>query len=138
MPNSRRQAHTKTVLVVDDNPDLGLLLTLLFERDGIRAITSLNGNEALQLIANGPQPDLIITDLEMPVMDGKDFIAQFRSNSQHAEIPIIVASGKSLLPQEIETYGVQGILSKPFDLDEVHDLVMRLLFKRPRPAAQDL
>ena len=81
-----------TVLVVDDEPDIRYLLCHILEREGYEVIVAINGAAALECV-NNAHPDLVITDLMMPVMDGNELVERLRSDPETATIPIMSLTG---------------------------------------------
>ncbi len=85
-----------SILIVDDNPnDRRLIRKLLKARKNYRIFEATSGKDAL-LIANEQSPDLIVTDLSMPGMDGLTMIEQLKWNPDTADIPVVVMTAKSL------------------------------------------
>lgn len=82
----------KRVLVVDDEPDVRFILSHILEREGYEVYVAINGAAALELVS-GAHPDLIITDLMMPVMDGNELIERLRADPDTATIPIMSLTG---------------------------------------------
>ncbi len=80
------------ILVVDDEPDQRFLLRRIFERAGHQVADACNGAEALKAVQESP-PDLVVTDVMMPVMDGVELIRRLRGAPATAGIPILAASG---------------------------------------------
>jgi len=83
------------VLIVDDDPMSRDVLARLLEKEGIATVQAVHGSAGLEAVA-ADQPDLILLDLMMPVMDGFDFLAALRSNPATKEIPVIVVTAKDL------------------------------------------
>lgn len=84
-----------TVLVVDDEFDLRFVLRLLLEKRGFDVLEAPEGNAALeQMRACGVRPAVVVTDLDMPGMDGRAFIDRLRADDTTAAIPIVVWSGR--------------------------------------------
>jgi CheY-like chemotaxis protein len=111
----------KTILVVEDEIDAADALRLLLSLYDYRVIVASNGREGLeQAIAN--QPDLILTDLMMPVMNGDDLIRNLRANPTTRSIPVITMSAA--------WEDGRDVLRKPFSLDELLDRVRRTLGDR--------
>lgn len=81
----------KTILIVDDEADIALTLKALVERDGYRALTAFDGTEALHKIVE-EHPDLVVTDITMPRMDGLELIEKMRSTAGVADTPVILMS----------------------------------------------
>ncbi len=81
------------VMVVDDDQDNRELVTALLEQDGFLTSVAKNGADALAMLQNGLDPDLILTDLMMPVMSGWDLCETLKSTQTWQSIPIIVLCG---------------------------------------------
>ena len=114
-----------TVLVVDDEHIIAVMIRDFLEDEGFRVHLALNGNEALRVMES-EQIDLIITDLMMPLMRGDTFIKKLRVDPQYAHIPIILMSA---VPHAREALGDHNIalLTKPFDLLTLLEAVEELL-----------
>jgi circadian clock protein KaiC len=81
-----------TILVVDDEPDERFLLRRMFEREGYEVLDACDGAAALAIVRESP-PDLILTDMMMPVMNGAELIRRLRSDPATAAIPIMASTG---------------------------------------------
>ncbi len=103
------------VLVVDDDPDIRELLCAVLEDDGWEARPAANGKLALAAL-EAWQPDLVVLDLMMPVMDGWTFAERMRERWQ---IPIVVLSAATDARRHAERIGAAAVLPKPFDLDRL-------------------
>ena len=115
-----------TILVVDDEFGIGELLEALLEDDGHRVLTAMNGRHALERIAEA-KPDLVISDLMMPVMDGAALLAALRENVELRATPFALMCA---LPETSITDRVSGydaFLRKPFKLADISRLVAKLL-----------
>src|SRR5690242_18418299 len=102
------------ILLVDDNPDqLEALASLLVAR-GFITLVARNGLEALELLENSEPPSVILLDLNMPVMDGRKFLAHKAENPEIAPIPvIIITSNAEQAPTNLP------VLPKPFGLQDL-------------------
>lgn len=80
------------ILVVDDEPDIRFILRHILQREGYEVDVAINGAAALECVKEG-HPDLVITDLMMPVMDGNELVERLRSDPQTATIPIMSLTG---------------------------------------------
>jgi PAS domain S-box-containing protein len=88
----------RRVLVVDDDPDLRRRLRGLLEKDGWAVDEAADGREALDRLA--APPSLVLLDLLMPVMDGFEFLAEFRQREEFRSVPVIVLTAKDLTPDD--------------------------------------
>ncbi|MEK8024332.1 MAG: response regulator, partial [Candidatus Hydrogenedentota bacterium] len=88
------------VLIVDDDPDIRFLLTNLLSDRGFEFREATNGREALDVLADF-SPDLVLLDLQMPVMNGFEFLSEIRSDPHHLHLPVVIQTGKELTDAEI-------------------------------------
>ncbi|MGE4297268.1 MAG: response regulator [Desulfovibrionaceae bacterium] len=125
-----------TILAVEDNPALLLLIKRFLQRDGHAVIAASNGVEALA--AMPARPDCIITDLYMPEMDGFDLIMALRDSPRFDNVPIILLSGETDeatlgIAREL---GADLILGKPFSVETLREAVASALpMRTPTPGA---
>jgi len=108
-----------SVLVVDDEPDKRLLLAFALESDGYEVFTADDGVEGLAAV-EVHQPDLIVTDVMMPRMDGYEMIRRVRANPQTKFIPVIIQSAARREGRDVRLgseLGALGYLTDPTDLD---------------------
>jgi CheY-like chemotaxis protein len=109
-----------TILVVDDTPDILLLVRSLLEETGYVAHTATNGTEALAL-AIEHRPQLIITDWMMPEMDGVALFHAVRSTREIGLTPMILMTAGRPIPD----VPVQAILRKPFAISDLFSCIER-------------
>lgn len=109
------------ILIVDDEPDTLFLLRVILERQGHEVVEAGHGAEALDRLAHAPV-DMVITDLMMPVMDGRELVERLRADPATAEIPIMLASANP----DVEL-AVDAMLVKPFPPRDVIASVEQLL-----------
>ncbi len=131
-----------TILVVDDQPPIRHLLTAFLSTKGHRILEAGDGAEALALVRRR-HPDLVITDILMPSMDGYEFVRQLRSDAAVAGTPVIFYSAiyHQMEAQALaRACGVPHIITKPADLDVINETVEAALTERPTlvpaPAAE--
>ena len=117
----------KTVLVVDDDSDMRFMLKLLLERGGYQVNEAGDGVAALHSM-KAMMPDLVLTDLRMPIMDGADLIQRLRSDVATARLPIILITAYAVLPVTSEL--ADETIPKPFAPERVVETVTRLLRRR--------
>ncbi|MEN0020590.1 MAG: response regulator [Planctomycetota bacterium] len=108
---------TKSVLIVEDEPEFAELLSLHLERAGYAARSVHNGRDALAIATREP-PDLILLDVMLPELSGTEVASRLRSNPATAEIPIIMVTAKSEEVDEIVglTVGADDYVSKPVSM----------------------
>jgi two-component system, chemotaxis family, chemotaxis protein CheY len=114
------------VLVVDDDPDILEALSEILEAEGFEVRRAKNGLEALERL--GPTaPDLVLLDLMMPVMDGWEFAQKMRQKDEYGRVPIIVLSADRNVGNKAKEIGAVGHLAKPFELNDLLDMVRSYL-----------
>jgi PleD family two-component response regulator len=108
------------ILVVDDEDHIRRILKFQLEKHGFKVILAENGEVALELIRR-ESPDLVILDLMMPKIDGFETCRRIRKNFQTAQIPIIMLTAKSELPDKIKGLqdGANDYLIKPYSNEEL-------------------
>ena len=114
----------RTILVVDDEPDLRRALGALLEEEGYTVVTAGDGQAALDAMAEMPV-DLVLMDEMMPGMNGRTTYAAMRDRPEGAALPIVLMSAAAP-PARLDD-GIDGFLSKPFDLGRTFALIARLL-----------
>jgi two-component system NtrC family sensor kinase len=118
----------KTILVVDDEPEIAAILVEALERDGYQAETAENGADALRRLERQSY-DLVMSDTKMPVMDGIELYREMERRFPALQRRIIFVTGDVLNAEKqrlLESTGVP-VLTKPFDLSEVRRVVRRRL-----------
>ena len=127
----------KRLLVVDDEPNLLRAVAAILQGEGFDVTTARNGREALFLIAQN-LPDLIVSDIRMPVMDGYTLARRLRTTPQSAITPIVFLTAKGETEDRIEGFraGVDAYLTKPFEPDELVAVIRSIfeLVERTRSA----
>lgn len=117
------------LLVVEDVPDILVLLVATLKFKGYNVVTATNGEEALSLILK-ERPALIITDILMPKMDGFSLVHRLRLNPSTRDIPVIFLSATYIAPEDKEfalTIGVTRFIEKPVNFDEFFPALEELL-----------
>jgi len=119
------------VLVVDDDPWILRMVTATLEKNGYVVETARDGKQALDCVA-AAMPDLVITDVMMPVMDGWTLVQQLRSSPALAQIPVIFLTALGQDEKRLRALGMESkdFLSKPFRFDDLNKRVTEA-FKAP-------
>jgi len=109
----------KGILVVDDQPGIRLLLTDILENEGYLVKTATNGKEALLILEESKDLDLIILDYKLPIIDGREVLQTIEE--KNIQIPAIIISGLAEdMVEEAENYPfVKLIVQKPFNIKDV-------------------
>jgi CheY-like chemotaxis protein len=119
-------ASPRTVLVVDDEPDIGFALSVFLTRLGWRVLTASDGVMALAVLEQHGLPDVVMLDMKMPVMDGWQFVRELRA--RHARIPPLVVMTAAAAPaQRARDVGAVAVVEKPFLLEDVQRALERAL-----------
>jgi two-component system, chemotaxis family, chemotaxis protein CheY len=119
----------KTVLVVDDSTTMVMSLKTTLSLNGFRAETACNGREALDKLKGGLKPDLILTDINMPVMTGFELIRNVRAMPGLKFIPILTLTTESELAKKNEgkLAGATGWLVKPVSGNDLITVIRKVL-----------
>ncbi|WP_454063541.1 response regulator [Candidatus Nitrospira salsa] len=118
----------KCILIIDDDPLARSILRLLFETDGYLCKEAENGALGLAMLEQH-QPDLVVTDHNMPILTGIEFLQRLGKKSREQVPAVIFMSGDS--SRELKTLalqsGARAVLEKPYDIDEIRTLANWLL-----------
>lgn len=120
----------ETVLLVEDTEDNRFMMRRLLEMAGYRVVEATNGEEAVRL-AESEQPDLILMDLSLPVIDGLAATRAIRKLNGLSKTPIIVVSAHdtSDFQSDALAAGCDSYITKPIDFSQLEQLIARLLGK---------
>lgn len=117
-------SHIKTVLLVDDEPNILVPLEFLVKQEGYRALTASNGRQALRVMEK-VRPDLVLLDVMMPEMDGFETARYIRSKPEWNDVRIIFLTAKGAADDKVNGYmsGGEVYVTKPFDNDELIEAI---------------
>ena len=113
-----------TVLVVEDDERIQRLVEIVLRGEGYRVLQAMDGQHALEVMAS-EQPDLVLLDLMLPVIDGWALRERLRQQPDTANIPVVLMSAVRNLPETAQELGVADYLSKPFEIDDLIQSVRR-------------
>ncbi|GDX53017.1 hypothetical protein LBMAG27_20640 [Bacteroidota bacterium] len=118
----------KTLLIVDDELSIRLLLEH-FLGEEYNVITKEDGRKAFDWLEKGNHTDLILADLEMPVLDGFELLVKLRENKETQTIPYMVVTGKAKTDNYMKSFrlGANDYLQKPFTPEEIKSRVEIIL-----------
>lgn len=118
---------TKTILTVDDSRTMRDMLMLALKDAGYRVVQAEDGVHGLEVL-QAETPDIVITDINMPRMDGFGFIEGMRANPEYSGVPVLVLTTESdaAKKQRARDAGATGWIVKPFDPVRLVDAVRRV------------
>jgi two-component system chemotaxis response regulator CheY len=119
------------ILIVDDSPAMRAFIRRVLKLSGIEVgeyFEASNGQEALQLLAATPM-DAVLTDINMPVMDGETFVRKMREEGPFQSMPVIVISTDATVNRihTMQALGAVGYLEKPFGPEQLRNELDRVL-----------
>jgi len=118
------------VLLVDDEPEIRLLTTIIVKRAGHEVIEAHDGEEAMKILEK-ERPDIILLDVMMPGASGWDICENIKANEELKDIPVVmftIMSGEKNIEKSFKS-GADAQVNKPFDIDNLLDTMERLLRK---------
>ena len=128
---------SKRLLVVDDEPNLLRAVAACLRGEGFDVVTARGGAEALIRVAE-TVPDLVVSDIRMPGMDGYQLARQLRSSPRTALTPVVFLTAKDETADRVEGFrtGVDAYLTKPFEPDELVAVIRSILSRVERTHAE--
>ncbi len=106
-----------SILMVDDTSLNLKMLRIMCEKLGItKTKAAKNGKEALDILRSQPLPDIVMTDIQMPVMDGMGLVAEIRQDATLANLPVYAVTADIELLKTYQQHGFTGLLMKPYDI----------------------
>jgi CheY-like chemotaxis protein len=110
---------SRHILLVDDDPSIQGAVSLLLEREGFTVRCAGNGAEALRQLGAGETPGLILLDMMMPVMNGREFRVAQQRDARLAAIPVVVFSATLEIEEAPGLPPPSAVMPKPFDIDQL-------------------
>jgi len=128
---------SKRLLVVDDEPNLLRAVAACLKAEAFEVSTARSGREALLQLA-GAVPDLVVSDIRMPGMDGYQLARQLRGSPRTALVPIVFLTAKDETADRVEGFraGIDAYLTKPFEPEELIAVVNGILSRVERTHSQ--
>jgi two-component system, OmpR family, alkaline phosphatase synthesis response regulator PhoP len=120
--------ESKKVLVVDDEIHIVHVVAIKLRSNGFEVVTASNGAEAYA-IACSEKPDIVVTDFQMPVMDGLELVGKLREDERTKSIPVIMLTGRnfSIENEKREQLRISECLGKPFSPKELLNKIIGIL-----------
>jgi two-component system chemotaxis response regulator CheY len=119
----------KKVLVIDDSPLIHQMYKLVLLRYKCEILDAMNGQEGLELLASNDDVGLILLDINMPVMNGVQFLEKAQEMGITKRIPIIIISTEGKEEDTLRglKLGAKGYVVKPFNPPDLHQLIDKML-----------
>jgi CheY-like chemotaxis protein len=125
-----------TILIVDDEKPVRRFLVEALKHEGHHVLEAWHGRHALDLMARtSTRPDLVISDVMMPIVGGVELCKTLKADRATADIPVVLMSAAH--PRASMGAGADAVIAKPFDLDTLDALVRKLLPARSTDAVGD-
>ncbi len=115
-----------SVLVVEDDEDIRNAIIDLLETEGYRTESAVNGKDALNKLSKISKPCLVLLDMMMPIMNGRQFLDAVMRDAKLAPLPVLIVSA---IADKSSTEGSIGFLKKPIEIDVVLDVVAQYCSK---------
>ena len=119
----------KTILIVDDSTSLRIVVKIALERAGYLVLEAGDGKQALAALEKAGKVHLIISDVNMPNMNGIELLAQIRQHARHKFVPVIMLTteNQSEKKEQGRAGGAKAWICKPFDPPQLIDAVSKLI-----------
>ncbi|WP_373708418.1 response regulator [Kaistella sp.] len=128
----RNILNNKTVLLADDDVRNIFSLTKALEIQGMKIIPAMDGKEALKILKENSEIDIVLMDMMMPEMDGYETIREIRSSSQFKNLPVLAVTSKAMMGdrEKCIAVGASDYISKPVDIDQMVSLLRVWLYDK--------
>jgi two-component system chemotaxis response regulator CheY len=119
---------TKTILTVDDSRTMRDMLRLALVEAGFKVIQAVDGIDGLEVLRSSERPDVIVTDINMPKMDGFGLIEAIRKDQSYSAVPILVLTTESDAAKKLRAKqaGATGWIVKPFNPEKLIDAIRKV------------
>lgn len=121
----------KKVLVIDDSNLVHSMYKMVLMRYKCQIVSALNGQDALDKLSKNPDVDLVLCDINMPVLNGLEFVKKVKEQKAYENLPIIMVSTEGREEETLKalSLGARGYVKKPFQPSELHGLIDQLFSK---------
>lgn len=124
----------RTILVVDDQPDIRLMCRVNLALEGFRVVEAVDGDE-VRACLRAQKPDLVLLDVMMPGIDGWEILAWMKGTPEFADIPVVMLTARVQREDELKGWslGASDYLPKPFNPSSLTQVVNRVLMSQDEP-----
>lgn len=116
----------KTVLVVDDQPGIRMLLEEVIKGEGFEVIQAVTGEEALNVVKE-KRPDLMLLDYKLPIKDGIEVVQDLETENIHIASVLMSGLAEDELKDAHQHESVMEVVAKPFNIQDMKDIIINLL-----------
>ena len=127
--NLKSLLENKSILIVDDNVDFQKIMIKFLDKLFKNVYCGDNGSEGLNLFKN-KDPDFILTDLDMPIMDGYEMISHIKKINTNANIIVLSAHSTKASINKLETYNILEFMAKPFNDEKFLEILFSSLHEK--------
>ncbi|MES2678678.1 MAG: response regulator [Bacteroidota bacterium] len=119
----------KDILIIDDSESIREVIASGLEMSGYNVIKGINGEDGLKCLRENKSIELVITDLNMPVMDGITFLKEVRKDDTYRYLPVIILTTESqeTKKQEAKNAGATGWIIKPFSREKLVNVIKKVI-----------
>jgi CheY-like chemotaxis protein len=117
----------RTILIVDDEVDIANCLEMLLSYEGYATRIAHNGREALDSLKEMPLPDLIMSDVMMPVLDGYALVKALKADLEYRDIPIVMSSAARLDRSQLQKGDLGSFFPKPYNIERLLSTIRNLI-----------
>lgn len=114
--------HTPSILIVEDDIDIRSALVQILRLEGHNTAEAANGKEALEYIRNNPRPCMVLLDMMMPVMGGRQFLDIFKDEPESSKVPVVIISA---IADRVDTSGAKEFIKKPMEVSKLLEVVAK-------------
>ena len=114
--------HLSSILVVEDDIDIRSALVQILRMEGHVTAEAANGKEALEYIRNNPKPCMVLLDMMMPVMSGRQFLDAFKNEPESSSVPVVIISA---VADRIDTTGAKEFIRKPLEVSKLLEVIAK-------------
>ncbi len=114
--------HISSILVVEDDIDIRSALVQILRLEGHSTAEASNGKEALEYIRNNPRPCMVLLDMMMPIMSGRQFLDVFKDEPESSKVPVVIISA---VADRVDTSGAKEFIKKPLDVPKLLEVVAK-------------
>ena len=124
----KHERGEQTIMVVEDYDDTRLLLRQALEAKGYRVLEAINGQEAVD-VSSREHPDLILMDLDLPILDGIAAMQQIREQAEMTDVPIVAVTAYPMSYTHVKAFakGCNEYMAKPIDFAELYEILNRYI-----------